>query len=159
MKNIDKKFRDYVLVHLHNPFLLEYNAGQEYKGLYVCSDLFEDDCYCKFESIVYGVRAGMVRIIQLLDNHYSLEPLIAEMYLNEDVHSLCQYIYFHSNCRFDSLPDITSKEFESLVRNICLYLTGYKIPSNVYQLAFSLLPDKYREFFQKLTVVDANVPF
>lgn len=163
MKNIDKKFRDYVLVNFHNPFLLEYTTGLEYKGMYVCSDLFdlfEDTEYCKFVSIVYGVRAGMLRLLQLLDdNQYYLEPLICEMYPNEDVHSMCQFIYFRSNCRYDSLPDITSKEFESLVSNICLYLTNFKIPSNVFQLAFSLLPDKYRDFFQRLTVVDANVPF
>lgn len=168
MKQIDRdRFNDYMKVHLHNPFLIEYDEGLSYVGLVTELDWLLDDVpkltdvrYCKFDYIYNGVRAGMYRIIESLDDNFDLCSLLLALYPNRyDIQDMTNFIYMNSICRYDSLPDLTSREFQKLVESLALLLCDYRIPSNIYQLAFLSLPDYMREFFVRDSVIDANVPF
>lgn len=152
---------------LHNPLLLRLRLHVTYKGQVVQSDAIFDefdylsDKYVTFIHLICGLRASMNRLCFLLfeNSSSSLEVLIRLFDDELPCASLALYIRNHSYFTYSELPEITYPQFKALVFYWSLYVSGYKIPDNLFSLAFSQINDRYRTMFDSLTSVKHHVPY
>lgn len=146
-----------------NPFNIKRSDSNSWIGKIVQSDgsFALDKDFEVFDSFVYGVRAGMYLICKYIFDYNvsSLESLIHRFCPDGNVieANYCRFIREYTQYSYNDLPEITYPHFVKLCRAICMFESTYKIPDNVLNLSFSMLPLKYKDMFNSILRKDEKV--